>query len=63
MKIITQHPVAIDSPDHIMPWGTATDNHTCHPLIEAVERHFNGRKIKFMDIRREHLFFSDAQII
>ena len=50
MKLITQFPIAYDSPDHIHPWGTAADNHTNTPLIEAVEKHFDGRKISFMDV-------------
>jgi cyclopropane fatty-acyl-phospholipid synthase-like methyltransferase len=50
MKVITQFPVAVNSPDHIYPWGTANDNHTCLPLINAIENHFGGQKIKFMDI-------------
>jgi 2-polyprenyl-3-methyl-5-hydroxy-6-metoxy-1,4-benzoquinol methylase len=26
VDIITDHPVALDSPDHLVPWGTAQDN-------------------------------------
>jgi len=50
LKVITDHPVAWESPDHIFPVGTKNDNSTSAPYIEEVERHFGGRKINVMDI-------------
>ena len=28
VEVLTQKPVALDSPDHLMPWGTRQDNST-----------------------------------
>jgi SAM-dependent methyltransferase len=50
MKVITDFPVAYDSPDHIYPWGTARDNTTDIGFIEEIESFFSGRKIKVLDI-------------
>ena len=50
MKVITDHPVAISSPDHLFPWGTARDNTTDHGFIEEIENFFNNKKIKTLDI-------------
>lgn len=50
MKIITSNPIAIDSPDHIYPWGTRYDNHTNLPFIIEIENYFNNKKISFLDI-------------
>lgn len=50
MKVITEKPVAIDSPDHLFPWGTAADNHTNLGFIQEVEKWFNNEKISFIDI-------------
>jgi len=50
MKIITDHPVAIDSPDHIFPWGTKRDNTTDHGFITEIEEYFKQRKIKTLDV-------------
>jgi len=47
----TEHPVAIDSPDHIKPWGTKRDNHSSQEFInEAMEFLNLDRAPKFMDI-------------
>jgi 2-polyprenyl-3-methyl-5-hydroxy-6-metoxy-1,4-benzoquinol methylase len=35
-KVETKHPVAVDSPDHIMPWGTMRDNSTNPSLVNEV---------------------------
>lgn len=50
MKIITNHPVAINSPDHLYPCGTAMDNSTDHNFIAEIEHYFGNRKINFLDI-------------
>lgn len=51
MKVITDYPIAIDSPDHLYPWGTAYDNHTNLGFIAEVENYFtNKEKINFLDI-------------
>lgn len=48
-KIITDHPVAADSPDHQFPWGTKRDNTTDLGFIAEVEQFF-GRTIRTLDI-------------
>jgi len=50
MKINTNHPIAINSPDHLYPWGTKADNSTDARFIEEVELYFNNKKISFLDI-------------
>lgn len=49
-KIITEHPIALDSDDHHYPDGVHLDNH-CHPqLFYDIEKYFNDRKIDFLDL-------------
>jgi SAM-dependent methyltransferase len=50
ITIKTEYPVALDSPDHIYPWGTIRDNTTNSIFIEEVEKYFNGKPIKFLDL-------------
>lgn len=50
MKLLTEHPVAFESPDYIQPWGTARDNTTDIGFIEEVEAFFKNCKIKTLDI-------------
>lgn len=50
MKVITDHPVAENSPDHLFPWGTSNDNSTSIGFIEEVEGYFLNEKISFLDI-------------
>jgi len=41
IKLITAHPIAINSLDHIHPLGTANDNTTNTNLIEEVEKYLS----------------------
>jgi 2-polyprenyl-3-methyl-5-hydroxy-6-metoxy-1,4-benzoquinol methylase len=50
MKVITNNPIAIDSPDHLYPWGTKNDNHTNNDFILEIENYFNNKIISFIDI-------------
>lgn len=50
MKIITNNPIAVDSLDHLYPWGTRYDNHTNIEFIKEIENHFDNKKISFLDI-------------
>jgi len=50
MKVITDFPIAYDSPDHIFPWGTRMDNTTDHGFIAEIEAYFHHKKINMMDI-------------
>jgi SAM-dependent methyltransferase len=49
-SIKTDHPVAIDSNDHLHPKGTKDDNHTSLAFIEDIENYFGNKKITFMDL-------------
>lgn len=49
MKVITEHKIATESPDHLFPWGTARDNTTDLGFIGEIENYFN-KKIKTLDI-------------
>jgi SAM-dependent methyltransferase len=50
IELITDYPIAIDSPDHLYPWGTMHDNSTSADFISDVERHFGDKKITFLDL-------------
>ena len=50
MRVITNYPVAIDSPDHIFPFGTAENNTTDLGFIDEIENYFGGNKIKTLDV-------------
>jgi len=45
----TEHPIAIDSPDHIAPAGTIVDNRTDQDYVKAVKEYF-GKPIKVLDM-------------
>ena len=45
----TEHPIAIDSPDHIAPAGTIVDNRTDQDYVKAVKDYF-GKPIKVLDM-------------
>lgn len=48
MKIITRHPVAVSSVDHIVPLGAKQDNTHCPRFVEAIKK-FMG-KPRVLDI-------------
>ena len=48
-RVETNYPIAIDSPDHLHPKGTACDNNTWPGFIDDVEKHF-ARKVRFLDL-------------
>ena len=43
MTITTNHPIALDSPDHTHAWGAARDNTRCPAFVKACERYFEER--------------------
>lgn len=49
IKIVTDHPVAYESYDHIDPKGTANDN-THYPWFVTKTQRVFGRKVKHMDL-------------
>ncbi len=50
VQVITNHPVAIHSNDHLHPRGTANDNTRAPFFIRKCEELFPNKKIKYMDI-------------
>ena len=48
-RVETEFPIAYDSPDHIMPWGTMNDNSTNLDFIKEISDLYNGN-YKFMDL-------------
>ena len=46
----TDHPIALDSPDHIRPLGTARDNYENPVFNQHLLRLFNGRKPTVLDL-------------
>lgn len=46
----TNHPIAIESNDHIAPHGTINDNTRSIRFVSACERKFGGRAINFLDL-------------
>lgn len=49
-KVITEYPVAFDSPDHLYPWGTMRDNSTNAWFIAEVLNRCGNQPINFMDL-------------
>lgn len=49
IKIKTDWPVAVDSPDHLYPAGTKQDNSTKQAFIEDVEALVGKKTIQYMD--------------
>jgi len=45
----TEARVAVDSPDHLFPWGTANDNHTSEIMLDEIREYF-GRPYSIMDL-------------
>ena len=41
----TNHPVAYESPDHKMPWGTKRDNHTHQGLIDELLEEYGSPNV------------------
>ena len=54
ISLQTKHPIAYESPDHLMPWGTAYDNSTNRKFIlcmaDRVERDKPGKAHGFLDL-------------
>lgn len=40
IRLLTDHPIAYNSPDHILPWGTMRDNHTSEDFIRETSEYF-----------------------
>ncbi len=47
----TKTPIAVDSPDHLTPWGTARDNHTSPVFEEKFMKLYNyAPELKVLDL-------------
>jgi len=49
IQIVTDHLIALDSPDHLWPHGTKNDNNTNVKFIAEIEERFR-KKISFLDL-------------
>lgn len=49
IKVITNNALACDSEDYLYPWGTK-ENNTSAVFIKDVEKYFNDKPIKFLDL-------------
>lgn len=49
IRIITDHPIALDSPDHLWPHGAKNDNSTSLKFIAEIEGRFK-KPISFLDL-------------
>lgn len=49
-KIVSEHNIAEDSLDHIVPEGTSRDNNTSEGYIDEVIKYFNNEKINYLDL-------------
>jgi SAM-dependent methyltransferase len=49
VMLLTEHPIAIDTDDHKIPWGTAQDNTRRPRFVSACERRFE-RPMTFLDL-------------
>ena len=50
IRLETNYPVAIESPDHIAPVGTVNDNTTDIDYINAVKNYFDNKQIRVLDL-------------
>lgn len=39
IKLDTKHPIAFESPDHLIPWGTSRDNSTNKKFVRVMQTH------------------------
>lgn len=49
ITVQTNYPIATDSPDHIMPWGTANDNFSSQEFINELLQNYS-EPISFLDL-------------
>jgi cyclopropane fatty-acyl-phospholipid synthase-like methyltransferase len=50
ITVQTDHPLAVDSDDHLFPEGIYYDNSLNIKFVESVENFFKGKKINFLDL-------------
>jgi len=44
VSLMTEHPLAFNSPDHLQPWGTANDNSTNRRFVMYMDGYIWGRR-------------------
>jgi len=49
IQVITKYPVALDSPDHLHPWGTIRDNTSSSAFWESI-RSIRPGKLSYLDL-------------
>lgn len=49
IKLITQHPIAYESPDYLEPWGTMRDNSQNKKFNKKLKRYFR-KELKVLDL-------------
>lgn len=50
ISVITDKPLAFDSPDFIQLWGAKNDNTKDPAFYVEIEQHYNGEKINYLDL-------------
>jgi SAM-dependent methyltransferase len=50
IKVITNKPLAFDSPDFIKLWGAKNDNTKDPEFYDEIEQRYNGEKINYLDL-------------
>ena len=50
INLITNKPIAFDSPDHLEPMGTLADNNSNMLYVLEVKKYFNNKNINILDL-------------
>jgi len=50
ITVNTDYPIAIDSLDHINPYGCVQDSNTNYDYIDEIKNHFTNKQLKVLDI-------------
>lgn len=50
INLYTEHPIALDSQDHLNPYGCVQDSNSDKEYIKEIKTYFNNKKIKVLDI-------------
>lgn len=50
ITVVTDYPIAFDSPDHLIPLGTKKDNHRNPKFVKSCEKLLKGKKGRILDI-------------
>jgi 2-polyprenyl-3-methyl-5-hydroxy-6-metoxy-1,4-benzoquinol methylase len=50
ITVNTDYPIAVDSLDHINPYGCIQDSNTNYDYIDEIKNYFNNKQLKVLDI-------------